>query len=250
MDGNLGEVNNEVDSQAELIKQIQTALVGKAASSGSGDGEDPFKISETFTHTVDLIDGAQYGFAINDNGYYESLNKGVHSSYAICRVNLDVKENCNIVFNVINYAESNYDYAIFGNLDTALTLSKTADSASNVKEDFKGRQSASVVNVTYSNVTIGSHFIDIKFIKDGSGSNDYDSVQFKIQKGDEIFSQATLNKLFAADPDFSPENIKNGVNVFGVVGTLDSADDLLTGNFSTWSNDRITSLGQGAFAYM
>lgn len=34
MDGNLGEVNVEVDEQAELIEQIASALEGKAGSSG------------------------------------------------------------------------------------------------------------------------------------------------------------------------------------------------------------------------
>lgn len=132
-----------------------------------------------FTYTVDAIDGAAYGFALNDSGYYESQNKGVDNSYAICRVNLEVESICDITFNVINYAETSYDYGIFGNLDSALTLSNTADS--NVKETFRNKQSPSIVNVTYSNVPAGNHFIDVKFIKDDSQWMYNDSVWFKIQ---------------------------------------------------------------------
>ena len=141
-------------------------------------GEDPFANTSPFTYTVNDISGAQYGFTKNSNGYYESQNKGQNSSYAICRVNLTVTKACDIVFDVINYAEGNYDYAVFGNLDSALALSNSADSSA--KQNFKGQQSASIVNVTYSGVTVGNHYIDIKFIKDTSQHSNNDSVQFKL----------------------------------------------------------------------
>ena len=36
------------------------------------------------TYEVVAVENASYGFELNDNGYYESKNKGVSSSYAIC----------------------------------------------------------------------------------------------------------------------------------------------------------------------
>lgn len=150
------------------------SIFGVVGTATAGGSENPF------TWTVSEINNASYGFALNANGYYESQNKGIKSSYAICRVNLNVTKTCDITFDVINYAESNYDYAIMGNLDTALALSSSADSS--YKKSFKGLQSADVVNVTYSGVTAGTHYIDIKFIKDGSQDNNNDSVQFKIQE--------------------------------------------------------------------
>lgn len=160
--------SNNIDLQT-VLQALQTKATG---------GKDPFATTSLFTYTIDAISGAQYGFAKNSNGYYESQNKGRDNSYAICRVNLIVTSTCDITFDVINYAESNYDYAIFGNLDSALALSNSADSS--VKENFKGRQSASVVNVTYNGVAVGNHYIDIKFRKDSSANAYNDSVQFKI----------------------------------------------------------------------
>ena len=216
-------------------------------------GDDPFANLSPFTYTVNDVSGARYGFTKNGNGYYESQNKGQNNSYAICRVNLTVTQACDITFDVINYAESNYDYALFGNLDSALTLSYNADS--NVKKNFKGQQSASVVNVIYNKVTVGNHYIDIKFIKDTSQHNGNDSVQFKIQQQGGL-SQETINKILAADSNLIAENIKSGVSIFGVNGTLetgealyDEIDSFITADMSNCTNNRITSIGPGAFAY-
>ena len=221
-------------------------VVGTASA-----GEDPFG-NQKFSYTVNPISGAQYGFALNSNGYYESQNKGINSSYAICRVNLVVNSSCDIIFDVINYAESNYDYALFSNLDTSLTLSSTADS-SNVKKSFKGQQSASIVNVVYSNVTIGTHYIDIKFIKDSSQHSNNDSVQFKMQPSGSL-SQETIDKIVASDPDLVAGNIKSGVDIFGIVGTYEGSsgdtsqeDGLITRTLTSYTNNRVTSIGDIAF---
>ena len=194
-----------------------------------------------FTYTVNAVSGASYGFAINSDGYYESQNKGVNESYAICRVNLTVTETCNVVFDVINYAESSYDYAVFGNIDSSLALSNSADS--NAKQNFKGQQSASVVNVTYSNVSVGSHYIDIKFIKDVSQHSNNDSVQFKIKEQSHL-SQEVVNKILASDKNLVSDNIKSGVDIYGVVGTykgLDTSDanvtsDKMLAGYSGYAN--------------
>ena len=174
-----------------------------------------------FTYSVSDVAGSDYGFIMNSNGYYESQNKGVNYSFALCRVNLNVKATTNIIFDVINYAESNYDYAVFSNIDSALFLNYQADS--DAKENFKGRQSASVVNVTYTNVPEGSHFIDIKFIKDQSQHLNNDSVQFKIQPAEQITSQDLINQVVATEPDLIPSNIKSGVDIFGVIGTYSAS---------------------------
>ena len=228
------------------------SIFGVVGTATVGGSNDPFFVP--FTYTVDAISGASHGFALNSAGYYESQNKGQNSSYAICRVNLTVNSvSCDIIFDVINYAESNFDYALFGNIDSALTLSSAADSS--VKQSFKGKQSASVVNVTYSNVSAGNHFIDIKFIKDSSQHSNNDSVQFKIQATE--LSQETINKIIAADPDLTASNIKSGVDIFGVVGTYEGTstggeetsieDGLITRTLKSYTNDRITSIGSQAF---
>lgn len=131
------------------------------------------------TWTVEAISGASYGFELNSNGYYESKNRGVDSSYAICRVKLNLSTKARVIFNCINYAENNYDYGLLSNVDTALTLNASADS--NVAKSFKGSSQSTVQTFAYSINAEGEHFIDVKFIKDGSNSSNNDTLQFTVE---------------------------------------------------------------------
>ena len=94
------------------------------------------------------ISGATYKFALNSNGYYESNNKGVNNSAAVCRVNIHAAKACAVTFKCINYAESNYDYGLLGVIE---------------------------------NVAAGDHFIDVKYRKDSSQSSNNDSLQFTVE---------------------------------------------------------------------
>ena len=132
------------------------------------------------TWTVEAISGASYGFELNSNNYYESKNKGVDNSYAICRVKLNLSTKARVIFNCINYAESNYDYGLLGNVDTALTLSASADS--NVAKSFKGSSQSDVQTFAYS-IEEGEHFIDVKFRKDGSVNNNNELVDVLLSLG-------------------------------------------------------------------
>lgn len=130
------------------------------------------------TWAVEAISGASYGFELNSNNYYESKNKGVDNSYAICRVKLNLGAKARVTFNCINYAEHGYDYGLLGNVDTALTLSVSADS--NVAKNFKDSSQLDVQTFIYT-IEEGEHFIDVKFIKDGSNSNNNDTLQFTVE---------------------------------------------------------------------
>lgn len=132
------------------------------------------------SYTVEAVDNATYGFALNSNNYYESGNKGVNSSYAICKLNVYSSGTVNLYLDCINYAENNCDYGILSNIDTTLTLSSSADS-SNVFKSFKGSNSANVQTVDYGILEEGDHYIYIKFIKDSSQSSNNDTLQFKVR---------------------------------------------------------------------
>ena len=174
-----------------VTSSIQTQLNSKQATLTAGDNITissnkvsapnllKFGTDESLSQVV-AVEGAQYGFALNSNGYYQSGNKGVHSSYALCEVKIDVQVGQDIVIDCINYAEGNYDYGLLSNLDTTLTKSSTADT-SNVFKSFKGAQSANVVSVTYPDVGVGPHSIYIKFIKDSSDNANNDTLQFKVR---------------------------------------------------------------------
>lgn len=153
------------------------------------------------TWTVEAISGASYGFELNSSGYYESKNKGVDNSYAICRVKLNLSTKARVIFNCINYAESNYDYGLLGNVDTALTLSASADS--NVAKSFKGSSQSAVQTFAYS-IEEGEHFIDVKYRKDGSVNNNNDTLQFTVEiqeMGKE--STYTVEAVYGASYGFS-----------------------------------------------
>lgn len=154
------------------------------------------------TWTVEAISGASYGFELNSNNYYESKNKGVDNSYAICRVKLNLSTKARVIFNCINYAEDNYDYGLLGNVDTALTLNASADS--NVAKSFKGSSQSAVQTFAYS-IEEGEHFIDVKYRKDGSVNKNNDTLQFtvEIQEIDSSKSTYTVETASGASYGFS-----------------------------------------------
>lgn len=118
-------------------------------------------------------------FSLNSAGYYESSNKGVNNSYSLCKVTFFAQANSYATFYVINYAESNYDFGIFSNLNTNLSFSYDADT-SNVYRSFKGSSSPDVQTVTYNISSTGSYYVYIKYRKDSSTSNYNDSLQFRL----------------------------------------------------------------------
>lgn len=126
------------------------------------------------------IGGTDYRFVLNSNGYYESNNKGVDSSAAVCRVNIHAEKNCTVTFKCINYAESSYDYGLLGVIDKDLNIG-SSDTSTNVQKSFKGSSSASVQTYAYTNVAKGDHFIDVKYRKDSSQSSNNDSLQFTVE---------------------------------------------------------------------
>ena len=132
------------------------------------------------SYVISDVSGASYGFTLKKVGfaeYYESTNQGVNSSAALCRVTFSVSTATTVRFDCINYAESNYDFGIFGLVDTALDTTYATDSS--VAHSFKGSSSSEIQSVTYE-IPTGTHFIDIKFRKDTSTSSNNDSLQFKL----------------------------------------------------------------------
>ena len=137
------------------------------------------KPDENFFEVV-AISGVSYGFALNSNGYYESNNKGVDNSAAVCRVNIHAAKACTVTFKCINYAESNYDFGLLGVIDKELNTGYS-DTSTNVQKSFKGSSKSSVQTYAYTNVAAGDHFIDVKYRKDSSQSSNNDTLQFKVE---------------------------------------------------------------------
>lgn len=130
------------------------------------------------SYSVSNISGATYGFALNSSGYYESQNKGVDSSYAICRINFTTDGVYSLAIDCINSAEQNYDFGLISNLDSSLSLSNSTDSS--VYQSFQSVSTTAEYRVLFVTPSMGSHFIDVKYKKDGSVNSNNDSLQFKV----------------------------------------------------------------------
>ena len=131
-------------------------------------------------YTVENIEGSNYNFELNADGYYESNNKSIGNSYAICKVKF-LSTTGSLIFDCINFAESSYDFGILSKLDTTLELSNSVDDSSKIYHSFSGKQSASIQTVTYTELDDNEHFIYIKYKKDSSVDRDNDSLQFKVR---------------------------------------------------------------------
>ena len=141
---------------------------------------------------VKTVDGASYGFALNTNGYYESQNKGKNNSAAVCKIAITVATEMAMSLDIINSGESNYDYGLLGAVDQVLTTTSKADSG--VAWSGKGKSSTNVVNVPFT-IPAGTHYIYAKFIKDTSGVNGNDSLQFKVNLPTERFWSYTIENV-------------------------------------------------------
>lgn len=121
--------------------------------------------------------GAKYAFTMGTDGYYTSGNAGVNSSYSYGKLTFNFTSETVVTLSCISYGESNYDYGIISNLNTALADSATIDT-SNVFHSFKGESSADVKTYTVT-VPAGSHYITFKYYKDSSQHQNGD--YFKIR---------------------------------------------------------------------
>lgn len=143
--------------------------------------------SGTPTYTVSSVSGAAYGFALNNDGYYESQNKGQSQTVAVTKVNLNLPVKCLVTFNYINYAEATYDYGMFGNIDVELDTVNHEEGVDGVNNSTNLKlllsassdSSASERTLTYE-VEAGQHFIEAKFSKDQYTNDGNDSLQFKV----------------------------------------------------------------------
>ena len=133
--------------------------------------------SNYISYNVTIPSGVSYGFVKDDDGWFESYNQGVNSSYALCQVTITGSTSYTKYIDYISYAESNYDYGIVSTLNKTLTSSATADT-SNVLFNTKGQASSGVK--TYKLGTSNGYYY-VKFIKDSSTHSYNDSFKFKIR---------------------------------------------------------------------
>jgi hypothetical protein len=130
-----------------------------------------------FSYEIVELDDSTYTFKLNSNGYYESNNKGVNSSYAMCKLVINNRRGLNVHLECINYAESTYDYGIISKRDKELSYNNSVDSSDLLLFNFKSYNSNSVRIIELEPVS-GTYYI--KYRKDSSQHHNNDSLQFKV----------------------------------------------------------------------
>jgi hypothetical protein len=183
--GNLVAAINEVfQSGANIKNQLVDVLRAKGIStvSASSSWTDIINTisSPNFTYReqkwyVENVTGAQYNFNPISGGWYESANRGVNSTYALCKLVISNPLRKNVTMSYIQSSEQNFDYAIVSNLNKTLSLSSSADS--DYLLNCKGFSSTTAQNL---DLGIVDGFYYIKYRKDGSDGLGNDSFRFKI----------------------------------------------------------------------
>ena len=99
-------------------------------------------------------------------GVYASYsNWNVNSGWA--RMRIRFVGYSEFVFYIRSYAESNYDYTVAGELDTAITSNPSGGKFSTSGNQQSGTAIGSYVKCSYPNDG-GEHFVDVVYRKDGS----------------------------------------------------------------------------------
>jgi len=175
------------------------------------------------TFTVAKASGASYGFDLNSStGYYVSTNDGVSSSASVARVTFNLETKCLATFTYINSGEVDYDYGMFGKLDTTvatdgLTASDSGSSPSDSASNYQLICSSSAYHsqtathtLTYE-IEAGTHYVDVKYGKDQASNSGNDSLQFKV----------ALESLTGSDYTYTLNNINQKHSLIFVFGDVD-----------------------------
>ena len=181
MQSTVEEANEEIITQTDLIEQLKIKLQASASN----------KIWEIVS-----VEGAEYGFKLDGEGYYTSQNSGVNSSAALCKLTFDTVEPYDLYLDCINYGETNYDFSVFSKLN--VSLGTDCNSEGQYVADVRNHASVydyidtheTSKTITYSKIS-GQGFITIKFRKDHSGNQAPDCLRFKVRVEPAAVEQAT-----------------------------------------------------------
>lgn len=138
------------------------------------------------SYTIDNL--GDYGFELNSSGYYESTNKGISKTAAVCKVDIHVPVAATVTFTYINYSEQGYDFGVFGNTDVPLSTNYYAagrsgatitDSSYKLACNTSTHNKSTAQTLEYE-LTAGDHSIYVKYSKDDASDDNNDTLQFKV----------------------------------------------------------------------
>ena len=172
----------------------ESSLIKADSISGITIKDNGTDVTSQFTQMTDPSESysvtniGTYGFTLNGSGYYQSNNKGVSKSAAVCRVDFYVPVEATITFTYINYAEASYDFGVFGNIDVALSNDYYAAGSSGATitdSSYKRACNTSTYNTSSTQtlaytMSAGEHSIWVKYSKDDASDANNDTLQFRV----------------------------------------------------------------------
>ena len=190
----------------------------------------------TPAYTVEDIEGAKYNFILSADGWYESTNQGVDSSYAMCKLVIPPGKSDYYYLECINYAEEDCDYGIISKLNQTLPLDSggATTTSTSVLHTFYSKDSMDIQTVTLGQVPNGGFFY-IKFVKDSSLSQSYDSLRFRVKTSKEDSGGGNLppGKIVIFDGYRHANEIGGGYN--HITSSAASSQSIESGKFKIYA---------------
>ncbi len=189
-------------SENALEGYVQTSELSTAITQEIKDGKAKLELSASENTTTEITemnvgepddrilggDGKTdvYPFSSRDSqGYYTSQNAGQYFSCSYMILNFNFSAPTDVTFRCICLGEPEYDYGLISKVDRDLTVSydqDDADSTASANVFYSFRRSSlhtsTPVDVVMT-IPAGSHYVTIKYIKDGGGNGTGDYFKFR-----------------------------------------------------------------------
>ena len=159
--------------------------------SGGGGGTEYIDLSDLYIDSQ----GSEYSFYYDSmSGTVRNANQFVDGSYAYGYIELYLENDGDITISFNQDSEQGCDFGEISNLDEYLNQDNYEDTD---YVAWSGKESGFVSDsITFSNVTSGSHFFTIKYIKDSSeyyGSDTFEITGIEISSGSSTGSLVDTN---------------------------------------------------------
>ena len=194
--------------------------------------------------------GANYSFYYDSNyGDIRNNNQYVDDSYAYAYIEFYLDNDSDVTIYFSQDSEQNYDYGEISELDEYLSRDNQEDTS---YVAWTGKNSGSISDsVTFSNVTSGTHFFTIKYIKDGSsytGEDTFEITSIEVSgSGGSLVDTDTQEEIPLSQLNDMPqalqairEEIPDTSN-FVTIDTkqMMTAPKAITGTDTPWGSDQV-----------
>ncbi len=208
-------LNGSYVSESALNGYVQTSNLATSVTQEIKDGRVKLELSaseDSSTEVTEVDVGEKYEgiFAGDDEtevwtfsdkdgeGYYVSQNGGIYYSCSYMRLDFNFSEATEVTFRCVCMGETKYDYGLISAVDRYLTTRYIPDDDGEIINmdvfySFRNQHSATPVDFVMT-IPAGSHYVTIKYCKDGStnATGDYFKVRAFVSKTETTSSKSTI----------------------------------------------------------